>query len=325
MELVDRREEVCWLRGNYPASQQRVCGLMEIAVSSFRHRSRRSEEELREQLLDLARRTPRFGYRRLHILLGGGERVNHKRVFRVYREAGLAVRRKARKRLVREGSPRRALTAANQEWAVDFAHDAIAGGRAIRVLSVVDECTRECLALEVDTSFASRRVTRALEAILEEREKPLTIRCDNGPEFSSRHFLVWCIERGIELVHIQPGKPQHNGYVESFHGKLRDECLNVSWFENLWDARRKEFNEERPHSALRYLTRPNSRGNYRLPPAPRYASGRCPLTECACRMIHPADLGGRSAGVESRIPKIRRLRVGAGAHRAGNGERPTTV
>jgi putative transposase len=260
MELVDWRKEVCWLRGNYPASRQRVCGLMQIAVSSFRYRSRRSDEGLRERLVELARKKPRFGYRRLHVLLGGGERVNHKRVFRVYREAGLAVRRKARKRLVREGSVRWALTAANQEWAVDFAHDAIAGGRAIRVLSVVDECTRECLALEVDTSFASRRVTRALEAILEEREKPLAIRCDNGPEFTSRHFLVWCIERGIELVHIQPGKPQQNGYVESFHGKLRDECLNVSWFENLWDARRKiaawrkEFNEERPHSALRYLT-----------------------------------------------------------------------
>jgi len=234
---------------------------MEIAESSFRYRSRRSDEELRERLVELARRKPRFGYRRLHILLSSsGERVNHKRVFRVYREAGLAVRRKARKRLVREGSARRALTAANQEWAVDFAHDAIAGGRAIRVLSVVDECTRECLALEVDTSFASRRVTRALEAILEEREKPLAIRCDNGPEFTSRHFLAWCIDRGIELVHIQPGKPQQNGYVESFHGKLRDECLNVSWFENLWDARRKiaawrrEFNEERPHSALQYAT-----------------------------------------------------------------------
>jgi putative transposase len=234
---------------------------MEIAVSSFRYRSTRSDEALRERLVELARKKPRFGYRRLHILLDqSGERVNHKRVFRVYREAGLAVRRKARKRLVREGSPRPALTAANQEWAVDFAHDAIAGGRAIRVLSVVDECTRECLALEVDTSFASRRVTRVLEQILVERGRPLAIRSDNGPEFTSRHFLAWCIERGIELVHIQPGKPQQNGYVESFHGKLRDECLNVSWFENLWDARRKvavwqkEFNEERPHSSLGYQT-----------------------------------------------------------------------
>ena len=261
MGLVDLREEVRWLKENYQASQQRVCGLMAIAVSSFRYQSTRSDQALRERLVELARQKPRFGYRRLHVLLrGGGEHVSLKRVFRVYREAGLAVRRKARKRLVREGSPRPALTAANQEWAADFAHDAMASGRGIRVLSVVDECTRECLTLEVDTSFASRRVTRALEMILTEREKPLAIRCDNGPEFTSRHFLAWCVERGIELVHIQPGKPQQNGYVESFHGKLRDECLNVSWFENLWDARRKiaawqkEFNEERPHSALGYQT-----------------------------------------------------------------------
>lgn len=261
MGLVNLRGEVRWLRENYQASQQRVCGLMQVAVSSFRYRTTRSDEALRERLVELARKKPRWGYRRLHVLLGsGGERVNHKRVFRVYREAGLAVRRKARKRLMREGSPRPPLTAANQEWAVDFAHDAMASGRAIRVLSVVDECTRECLTLEVDTSFASPRVTRALEMVLTEREKPLAIRCDNGPEFTSRHFLAWCIERGIELVHIQPGKPQQNGYVESFNGKMRDECLNVSWFENLWDARRKiaawqkEFNEERPHSSLGYQT-----------------------------------------------------------------------
>jgi putative transposase len=261
MGLVELRKEVSWLRGNYQASQQRICGLMQIAVSSFRYRSTRSDEELRERLIELARKKPRFGYRRLHIHLdAGGAHVNHKRVFRVYREAGLAVRRKTRKRLVRAGVPRPALTAANQEWALDFVHDAMASGRAIRVLSVVDECTRECLKLEVDTSFASRRVTRALEAIIEKRKKPLAIRCDNGPEFTSRHFLAWCIERQIELVHIQPGKPQQNGYVESFNGKLRDECLNVSWFENLWDARRKigawqiEFNEERPHSSLGYQT-----------------------------------------------------------------------
>ena len=255
------RDEVRWLGEHYQTSQQRICGLMEIAVSSYRYRSTRSDAALREQLVELARKKPRFGYRRLHILLtGSGERVNHKRVFRVYQEAGLAVRRKARKRLVREGSPRPAPTAANQEWALDFAHDALASGRAIRVLSVVDECTRECPALEVDTSFASRRVTRVLEQIIAERGKPLAIRCDNGPEFTSRHFLAWCMEWGIELVHIQPGKPQQNGYVESFHGKLRDECLNVNWFENLWDARQKsaawrvEYNEERPHSALGYQT-----------------------------------------------------------------------
>ena len=176
--------------------------------------------------MELAREKPRFGYRRLHVLLRRtGEAVNHKRVHRVYREAGLSLRRKKRKHCVRVGQPLRACTAANQEWALDFVHDAVDCGRAIRVLSVVDAYTRECLALEVDTSFASRRVTRVLEAILAERGVPQAIRCDNGPELTSRHFLAWCIERQIELVHIQPGRPMQNGRVESFHGRLRDECL----------------------------------------------------------------------------------------------------
>ena len=128
------------------------------------------------------------------------------------------------------------------------------------MLSVVDAYTRECLALEVDTSFASRRVTRVLESIVAERGVPQTIRCDNGPELTSRHFLAWCIERQIELQHIQPGKPTQNGRVESFNGRLREECLSVSWFQNLFDARRKiaawrkEYNEERPHSSLGYKT-----------------------------------------------------------------------
>jgi putative transposase len=139
-------------------------------------------------------------------------------------------------------------------------HDAVDCGRTIRVLSVVDAYTRECLALEVDTSFASRRVTRVLEQIVIERGRPLAIRCDNGPELTSRHFLAWCVERQIELVHIQPGKPTQNARVESFNGRLREECLNLSWFQNLFDARRKiaawrtEYNQERPHSSLGYRT-----------------------------------------------------------------------
>ena len=144
------------------------------------------------------------------------------------------------------------LTAANQEWALDFVHDGVASGRVMRVLSVMDAYTRECLALEVDTSFASRRVTRVLEQIVVERGVPGAIRCDKGPELTSRHFLVWRIERRIELVHFQPGRPMQNGHVESFNGKLRDECLNLSWFEILWDARRKiaawqeDYNEAKP-------------------------------------------------------------------------------
>jgi putative transposase len=261
MELVNQRADANWLRQQYAASERRVCGLMGMSASSYRYQVRRSDEPLRTQLVELAREKPRFGYRRLQVLLErSGEQVNHKRLHRVYREAGLAIRRKKRKHCVREGKPLLARTSANQEWALDFVHDAVECGRTIRVLGVVDAYTRECLALEVDTSFASRRVTRVLEQIITERGRPEAIRCDNGPELTSRHFLAWCVEREIELVHIQPGKPTQNARVESFNGRLREECLNLSWFQNLFDARRKiaawrkEYNEERPHSSLGYRT-----------------------------------------------------------------------
>src|SRR5258708_4054127 len=212
MELVDQRADASWLRVEYAASERRVCGLVGVAGSSYRYRTTRCDDELRTRLVELAREKPRFGYRRLHVLLlRGGEAVNHKRVHRVYREAGLSLRRKKRKHCVRVGTPLVARTAANQEWALDFVHDAVECGRAIRVLSVVDAYTRECLALAVDTSFASRRVTRVLEAIMDERGQPGSIRCDNGPEFTSRHFLAWGVERKIEVAHIQPGKPTQNG------------------------------------------------------------------------------------------------------------------
>ena len=249
------------MQQDYAFSERRACRLMTMAVTTYRYRSLRTDEPLRKRLVELAREKPRFGYRRLHVLLRrSGEQVNHKRLHRVYREAGLAIRRKKRKHCMREGKPLQVRTSANQEWALDFVHDAVDCGRTIRVLSVVDAYTRECLALEVDTSFASRRVTRVLEAIVAERGQPLAIRCDNGPELTSRHFLAWCVERQIELVHIQPGKPMQNGRVESFHGRLREECLNLSWFQNLFDAQRKiaawrkEYNEERPHSSLGYKT-----------------------------------------------------------------------
>ena len=223
MELVNQRSDAGWLRAKYAASERRVCGLMGMAVSSYRYQTTRCDDQLRTRLVELAREKPRFGYRRLHVLLfRSGEAVNHKRVHRVYREAGLSIRRKKRKHCVRVGQPLLARTAANQEWALDFVHDAVECGRAIRVLSVVDAYTRECLALEVDTSFASRRVTRVLESIMAERGQPGSIRCDNGPEFTSRHFLAWGMEQKIEVVHIQPGKPTQNGRVESFHARFRE-------------------------------------------------------------------------------------------------------
>ena len=253
------------LLAEFDASERRVCGLMKIPRMTYRYRSRRDDSELRERLLALGRENPRYGYRRLYVLLRRDhtqqeERINHKRVWRVYHELGLSVRRTRRKHLVRALQPRPVLTAPNQEWAVDFVSDVAGSGRRLRIFSVVDSYTRECLALEVDTSLPSRRVTRTLAQIIEQRGAPVAIRSDNGPEVSSRHFLAWCIERRIDAVHIQPGKPTQNAHVESFHGRLRDECLNVSWFWNLWDARRKiaawrqEYNSRRPHSALGYLT-----------------------------------------------------------------------
>ncbi len=261
MGLVARKAASEQLQREYAFSERRACGLVLVAVGTYRYCRRRRDEALRERLVALARERPRFGYRRLQVLLEReGRRVNHKRVHRLYREAGLALRRRRRRHCARVGQPLAPRTAPNQEWALDFIHDAVACGRAIRVLSVVDAYTRECLALEVDTSFAGPRVTRALAAIAAVRGLPRAIRCDNGPELTGRHFLAWCLERRIELLHIRPGRPTENGRVESFHGRLREECLNVSWFQNLFDARQKiaawrdDYNHLRPHSGLGYLT-----------------------------------------------------------------------
>jgi putative transposase len=299
VELAVLKATVEQVREKYAFSERRACGVMTMAVSSYRYRSRSTDEPLRTRLVELAREKPRFGYRRLHVLLGrSGEHVNHKRVHRVCREAGLMIRRKKRKHCVREGKPLLVRTSANQEWALDFVHDAVECGRTIRVLSVVDAYTRECLALEVDTSFASRRVTRVLEQIVGERGVPQAIRCDNGPELTSRHFLAWCMERQIELIHIQPGKPTQNARVESFHGRLRDECLTVSWFQNLFDARRKiaawrtEYNEDRPHSSLGYKTpkefaEAQAAGFYTAEREARYSNA----VPCPSRSPIPAQTG----------------------------------
>jgi len=276
------------LRAGFPFSERHACELLDIPRSSCRYLSRRDDTVLRERLVALAREHPRFGYRRLHVLLRrDGERVNHKRVQRVYRAAGLTVKRLRRRRLTRAALPRPVLTGVNQEWAIDFASDVTHGAQRLRILSVVDACTRECLALEVDTSFPSRRVTRVLEGLIEQHGGPQAIRSDNGPELCSRHYLAWCIERGIQPVHIRPGRPMENGHVESFHGRLRDECLNASWFWNLWDARRKiaawreQYNRERPHSALGYRTpeefrRSLTAGAFSPPPSPNGAGGPAP-------------------------------------------------
>jgi putative transposase len=233
------RKDVAFARERYQVSERRACKLLGMDRGSYRYEPRPDHNaKLREALVALARQKPRYGYRRLHALL---ERCDHPasvmRIYRLYRKEGLAVRRLRRKRLSRVAVSSN-LVRRNQEWALDFASDTLATGRGIRVLAVVDAYTRENLSLEVDTSLSSRRVRRSLEAVIERRRKPEAIRCDNGPELTSRHFLSWCEERKIQLIHIQPGRHSaRTSHAErsrgSFNGRLRDECLNANWFRNL--------------------------------------------------------------------------------------------
>ncbi|MEQ1949668.1 MAG: IS3 family transposase [Bryobacteraceae bacterium] len=261
-QLRQARSDVDAIRAQYAVSERQACGLMELAVSSYRYRARPCEraDTLRVRLTELAQQYPRFGSPRLCALVRREDRFNHKLVERVYREAGLSLRRKKRRRLLRQRTPIIVTQSLNEEWAMDFVTDSLASARHLRILTVVDVFTRECLALEADTSIGSLRVQRVLDRIMGERGAPLRLRCDNGPEFTSRSFLAWALERKIELVHIRPGKPVENAYIESFNGRLREECLNASWFRNLFDARqqierwREHYNQVRPHSALRFQT-----------------------------------------------------------------------
>jgi putative transposase len=246
----------------YQVSERRACELNGMDRSSYRYEPQPDRDtQLRTRLTELARQKPRYGYRRLGILLAReGETVNHKRLLRVYQEAGLAVRRRERKRLERGRVGMPLWSRPNQEWAIDFVMDSLATGRGIRALTVLDDFTKESPAIEVDNSLSGPRVTRVLDRVIEERGLPEGIRLDNGPEFTSRYFVAWAAGRGIPLIYIQPGKPVQNSYIESFNGRFRDECLNTNWFENLSDARRKieawrsEYNQQRPHSSLAYRT-----------------------------------------------------------------------
>jgi len=205
---------------------------------------------------------PRFGYRRLCILLRReGVVVNHKRIERLYRAEQLNVRRRTRKRVARDGRGRAdSPSRPNEQWAIDFVSDALAWGRRIRVLAVLDVCTREALAIEVDTSLPGARVAQVLEGVARERGAPAQIVLDNGPELAGKALDQWAYARGVRLCFIAPGKPVQNAFVESFNGRLRDECLSSHWFLGLADARRtvetwrEDYNRARPHSALGYRT-----------------------------------------------------------------------
>jgi putative transposase len=245
-------------------SERRACGLVDVCRATARYQARSHEDgAVRQRLLELAALRKRFGYRRLGLLLRReGMLVKHKRVYRLYREESLGLRRRKRKRLTSEGrGPGEAASGPEQVWSLDFMSDALAPGRRLKLLTVVDTYTRESLAIEVDTSISGERVARVLDRVIAERcAQPEEIVLDNGPEMTSRALDQWAYERGIRLRFIAPGKPVQNCYIESFNGRLRDECLNQHWFRNLAEARqiveawRLDYNQVRPHSALAGLS-----------------------------------------------------------------------
>jgi putative transposase len=237
---------------------------MRLVRSSQRYESRRDPQEgLRRKLKDLAATYVRYGYRRLTVLLRReGWKVNAKRIYRLYREEGLIVRTKQRKKMARRQRIAAPLaTQPNQCWSMDFVSDKLANGRSIRILTVVDQFTRECVALVADRSMSGAKVVEALQqAGSESGGSPESITCDNGSEFTSRALEAWAMGHDVQLIFIRPGRPVENGFIESFNGRLRDECLNVEWFTSLEQAREKlaawrhHYNYQRPHSALRDQT-----------------------------------------------------------------------
>ncbi len=244
-------------------SERRACRIIGADRASMRYRSRRPPDAaLRERLRQLANERRRFGYRRLYVLLRReGHVVNRKRVYRLYKSERLMVRRRGgRKRALGVRAPIPLPAAANERWSLDFVHDQMVDGRRFRILAVVDDCTRECLALIADTSIPGSRVARELDRIVAGRARPAAIVSDNGTELTSNAMLRWADERRVAWHYIDPGKPIQNAFVESFNGRLRDELLNETLFHSLPHARaaleawRRDYNAERPHSRLGWLT-----------------------------------------------------------------------
>ena len=260
MTTKQRRQVVTHLLAAFPkSSERRACRLVSLSRSRWQHRSVRGDDAgLRTRLRELAAKKPRWGYQQLHILLRReGHVVNHKKVLRLYREEGLAVTRRRRKKHVAIARvPLPKPTSRTERWSMDFVSDALFDGRPFRCFTLVDDFTRECVAIEVAHSLPAWRVIHVLERAGVERGLPKSIVCDNGPEFAGKAMDRWAYEHGVTLQFIRPGRPVENAYCESFNGKLRDECLNANWFANLADAQRaiamwrREYNEERPHKNL---------------------------------------------------------------------------
>ena len=254
-----RRDAVRHTQQQYHVSLRRACWLMELHPSVYRYAQKRSDDTaVRERLKQLAQIHGGWGYRPLAIRLREeGYVINRKRVLRLYREEGLKLRPKKRRKVV---SVQRAkppeTTAINQKWAMDFVSDKLSCGRRFRALTIVDVHSRECLALEVDSSLTGERVVRVLERLKETRGLPRVIQTDNGPEFTGHKLDLWSYRNQVKLFFIEPGKPVQNAHIESFNGRLRAECLNLEWFTSLREAQqvieswRNCYNQVRPHSSL---------------------------------------------------------------------------
>ena len=258
-----RREAVAHAMETHEVSERRACRIIDADRSTTRYRGLRPDDAaLRARLRTLAAERRRFGYRRLHILLRReGYVVNRKKTQRLYREEGLTVRRrKGRKRASGARAARGLATQPNQRWSLDFVHDQFADGRRFRILNIVDDATRECLAAIPDTSLSGKRVVRELDELIARRGRPAMIVSDNGTEFTSNAAIGWAGAAKIDWHYIEPGKPTQNGFVESFNGRMRDELLNETLFFSLAHAKAAiarwavDFNTCRPHSALGYLT-----------------------------------------------------------------------
>jgi putative transposase len=249
--------------GEKEISERHACRLARLHRSTCRYQPQPQDDgQLRERLKALALKRRRYGSPRLTVLLRReGFTDNHKRIERVYQEERLQVRRRKRKRVAR--ATRRVAPSVpqqpDQRWSMDFAHDCLADGRTIRALTIVDDYSRECPHIEVDTSLGGQRVVRVLDYLAWQRGLPREIVLDNGPEFTSLALDQWAHRTGVTLHFIDPGKPVQNAFIESFNGKFRDECLNEHWFTNIADARqkietwRRDYNAVRPHSSLGYL------------------------------------------------------------------------
>ncbi len=258
-----KREAAAHLCTVHGVSQRRACEVLKIDRSSVRYRSIRLDDtDLRAAMKKVAGERRRFGYRRIHLMLERqGIVMNQKKLRRLYREEKLQVRKRGgRKRALGTRRPMRLPSRANERWSLDFVSDAFTDGRRFRVLAVVDDFSRECLALVADTSLSGLRVTRELDALIRLRGKPVTVVSDNGTELTSMAVLKWCKETGVDWHYIAPGKPMQNGFVESFNGSFRDECLNETLFTTLAEARsqitawKDDYNRNRPHSSLGNLT-----------------------------------------------------------------------